>query len=49
MTLPMTGMNEMSAYQVILSPGGHGGTSAQPSVGWRGTYEAENATYTGKG
>lgn len=35
-TLPMTGMNEMSAYQVILSPGGHGGTQAHPSVGWRG-------------
>ncbi|WP_371552249.1 cellulosome protein [Streptomyces sp. NBC_00554] len=48
-TLPMTGMNEMSAYQVILSPGGHGGAQAHPSVGWRGTYEAENATYTGKG
>ncbi|MGW0877322.1 cellulosome protein [Streptomyces sp. NPDC002740] len=47
--LPMTGMNEMSAYQVILSPGGHGGVSAQPSVGWRRTYEAENASYTGGG
>ncbi|KDN79521.1 cellulosome protein [Streptomyces olindensis] len=48
-TLPMTGMNEMSAYQVILSPGGNGGTPAEPSVGWRRTYEAENATYTGRG
>ncbi|MGW6908977.1 cellulosome protein [Streptomyces sp. NPDC054940] len=48
-TLPMTGMNEMSAYQVILAPGGNGGTPAEPSVGWRKTYEAENATYTGGG
>ncbi|PIM69078.1 cellulosome protein [Streptomyces sp. JV178] len=48
-TLPMTGMNEMSAYQVILSPGGNGGEPAAPSVSWRRTYEAENATYTGKG
>ncbi|NNN30625.1 cellulosome protein [Streptomyces sp. S3(2020)] len=48
-TLPMTGMNEMSAYQVILSPGGNGGEPAEPSVSWRKTYEAENATYTGGG
>ena len=48
-TLPMTGMNEMSAYQVILSPGGDGTVPAAPSVGWRKTYEAENATYTGRG
>ncbi|MDT0609043.1 cellulosome protein [Streptomyces lancefieldiae] len=48
-TLPMRGMNEMSAYQVILSPGGGGGVQASPSVGWRGTYEAEDATYTGSG
>ncbi|MFF1292475.1 MULTISPECIES: cellulosome protein [unclassified Streptomyces] len=48
-SLPMTGMNEMSAYQVILSPGGHGGVPAEPSVSWRTTYEAENATYTGGG
>ncbi|MFI1359907.1 cellulosome protein [Streptomyces sp. NPDC020898] len=48
-TLPMTGMNEMSAYQVILSPGGNGGEPVEPSVSWRTSYEAENATYTGSG
>lgn len=48
-TLPMTGMNAMSAYQVILSPGGNGGKPATPSTSWRTTYEAENATYTGSG
>ncbi len=48
-TLPMAGMNAMSAYQVILSPGGNGGRPATPSTSWRTTYEAENATYTGGG
>jgi hypothetical protein len=48
-TLPMTGLDEMSAYQVILSPGGNGGAPAEPSVSWRETYEAENAAYTGSG
>ncbi|MET7779838.1 cellulosome protein [Streptomyces sp. NPDC005388] len=48
-TLPMTGMNEMSAYQVTLSPGGKGSAPDEPSVSWRRTYEAENATYTGGG
>ncbi|MEN1882553.1 hypothetical protein [Streptomyces mirabilis] len=41
-TLPMTGMNEMSAYQVILSPGGNGGVPDAPSVSWRRTYEARH-------
>ncbi|MGP4048239.1 cellulosome protein [Streptomyces sp. 2A115] len=48
-TLSLTDLNEMSAYQVILSPGGKGAVGAPPSVGWRGSYEAENATYTGSG
>ena len=48
-TLPMRDMNEMSAYQVVLSPGGSGGAPASPSVSWRKTYEAENAVYTGVG
>ncbi|MBP2324881.1 hypothetical protein JOF56_005266 [Kibdelosporangium banguiense] len=46
--LPFTGMNEMSAYQVILSPGGSG-TAAAVSTPWRRTYEAENAAHTGSG
>ncbi|MGW6903190.1 cellulosome protein [Streptomyces sp. NPDC054940] len=48
-TLPVTGLDEMSAYQVILSPGGHGADSLPPAVRWRRTYEAEDATYTGTG
>lgn len=38
----------MSAYQVILSPGGTGAATPTDST-WTGTYEAENATITGSG
>ncbi|MFF4353015.1 cellulosome protein [Streptomyces sp. NPDC001530] len=48
-TLPLTDLHEMSAYEVILSPGGMGAVLIPPSVGWRATYAAENATYTGGG
>ncbi|MCX5418850.1 cellulosome protein [Streptomyces sp. NBC_00078] len=48
-TLPLTGLDEMSAYQLILAPGGNGATPQPPSVTWRRTYEAEDATYTGGG
>ncbi|MEV0637887.1 cellulosome protein [Streptomyces sp. NPDC050619] len=48
-TLPVSDLDAMSAYQVILSPGGNGATSLPPSAGRRRTYEAEDATYTGSG
>ncbi|MHC3467877.1 cellulosome protein [Streptomyces sp. 7R007] len=48
-TLPLTGLDEMSAYQVTLSPGGNGAVLLPPSVGWRRTYEAEDAAHTGSG
>jgi hypothetical protein len=48
-TLPLTDLDEMSAYQVTLSPGGHGAVLLPPSVRWRRTYEAEDAAYTGSG
>lgn len=47
-TLPLSGLDEMSAYQLILSPGG-GTDPVLPPAGWRRTYEAEDATYTGSG
>jgi hypothetical protein len=47
--LAVTGLDEMSAYQVILSPGGNGAASAPVPAGLRRTYEAEDATYTGGG
>ncbi|KPI08337.1 hypothetical protein OK074_3634 [Actinobacteria bacterium OK074] len=52
-TLPLTGLDDMSAYQAILSPGsrgGHGdhGDNATPSTtSWRRSYEAEDAAHTG--
>jgi hypothetical protein len=48
-TLPLTDLQEMSAYEVILSPGGKGAALVPPSVSRRATYAAENATYTGGG
>ncbi|MDX3798584.1 RICIN domain-containing protein [Streptomyces sp. AK04-3B] len=46
-TLPLT-LDAMSAYQVIVSPGGAGSATASDST-WTGTYEAENATLSGSG
>ncbi|QUW83768.1 cellulosome protein [Streptomyces mirabilis] len=46
--LPLAGLDAMSAYEVILSPGGDG-VLAPPSIGWRRSYDAQNATCTGEG
>ncbi|MFM9452087.1 RICIN domain-containing protein [Streptomyces europaeiscabiei] len=46
-TVPLT-LDAMSAYQVIVSPGGTGSSTASDST-WTGTYEAENATLSGSG
>ncbi|MCX5241077.1 cellulosome protein [Streptomyces prunicolor] len=48
-TLRLTGLEAMSAYQVILSPGGTGAVALPPSVGWRRSYQAEDAAYIGDG
>jgi hypothetical protein len=48
-TLPLTGLDAMSAYQVILSPGGNGAVCLPAPACRRWTYEAEDATYTGGG
>lgn len=48
-TLPVSDLDAMSAYQAVLSPGGNGAASLPPSLRWRRTYEAEDATYTGGG
>jgi hypothetical protein len=48
-TLRLTDLEEMSAYQVILSPGGNGAVALPPSVGWRRSYQAEDAAYIGDG
>ncbi|MCX5055464.1 RICIN domain-containing protein [Streptomyces sp. NBC_00452] len=46
-TVPIT-LDAMSAYQVIVSPGGTGSATASDST-WTGTYEAENATLSDSG
>ncbi|MCX4759867.1 cellulosome protein [Streptomyces sp. NBC_01275] len=48
-TLPLADLDEMSAYQLTLSPGGHGAALRPPSVLWRRAYEAEDAVHTGSG
>ncbi|MDQ0912726.1 hypothetical protein QFZ22_008711 [Streptomyces canus] len=48
-TLGLTGLDAMSAYHLILSPGGNGAAILPPAVRWRRTYEAEDAAYTGDG
>ncbi|WP_405875524.1 cellulosome protein [Streptomyces sp. NBC_00005] len=47
--VPLTDLDEMSAYQLILAPGGNGATLLPPPADRRRTYEAEDATYTGGG
>ncbi|MET7654974.1 RICIN domain-containing protein [Streptomyces sp. NPDC005486] len=46
-TLPIT-LDRMSAYEVIVSPGGTGSTTASDNT-WSASYEAENATLSGSG
>ncbi|WP_319056534.1 CBM35 domain-containing protein [Streptomyces europaeiscabiei] len=44
-TVPLRGQHKMSAYRVVLTPGGSG-TPAAPSVPWTASYEAEDAAVT---
>ncbi|WP_234311968.1 carbohydrate-binding protein [Streptomyces griseus] len=44
-TVPLTGLNAMSAYRITVTPNG-GGTAATPTVPWSASYEAENAAIT---
>jgi hypothetical protein len=48
-TLSLAELDEMSAYEIILSPGGNGSVLLPPSAGRRQTHLAQNATYTGGG
>ncbi|MCQ9181756.1 carbohydrate-binding protein [Streptomyces sp. IBSBF 2953] len=45
-TVPLTGLNPMSAYRITVTPNG-GGTAATPTVSQSSSYEAENGTITG--
>ncbi|MEU6354108.1 CBM35 domain-containing protein [Streptomyces sp. NPDC047072] len=44
-TVPLTGLNPMSAYRITVTPNG-GGTAITPSVPYSASYEAENAAIT---
>ncbi|MER5430208.1 CBM35 domain-containing protein [Streptomyces sp. NPDC002588] len=44
-TVPLTGLNAMSAYRITVTPNG-GGAATTPSVPWSASYEAENAAIT---
>ncbi|MFJ8545040.1 CBM35 domain-containing protein [Streptomyces sp. NPDC093586] len=44
-TVPLRGMRQMSAYRMVLTPGGSG-TPATASVPWSASYEAEEAAVT---
>ncbi|TXS49239.1 cellulosome protein [Streptomyces sp. uw30] len=45
MTVPLRGMHRMSAYRIVLTPGGRG-TPSTPSVPWTASYEAQAAAVT---
>ncbi|KOU73310.1 cellulosome protein [Streptomyces sp. MMG1533] len=45
-TVPLRDMHKMSAYRVVLTPGGSGAPTAA-SVPWTASYEAEDAAITG--
>ncbi|MDQ0834583.1 hypothetical protein QF032_006427 [Streptomyces achromogenes] len=44
-TVPLTGLNAMSAYRITVTPNG-GGTATTPTVPASSSYEAENGTIT---
>ncbi|WP_217236799.1 CBM35 domain-containing protein [Streptomyces sp. AC555_RSS877] len=45
-TVPLRGLHKMSAYRIVLTPGGSG-TPTAATVPWSASYEAENAAITG--
>ncbi|MFF8970169.1 cellulosome protein [Streptomyces sp. NPDC014995] len=44
-TVPLRGLHKMSAYRIVLTPGGSG-TPSPASVPWSASYEAEDAAVT---
>ncbi|MGW2047283.1 CBM35 domain-containing protein [Streptomyces sp. NPDC001858] len=45
-TVPLRGLRRMSAYRIVLTPGG-AGTPTPAAVPWSASYEAEDADITG--
>lgn len=46
-TLPV--LRESSAYEIVVTPAGAGSPTAADPTAWEGSYEAEDAEYTGSG
>ncbi|GAB2931269.1 CBM35 domain-containing protein [Streptomyces heilongjiangensis] len=44
-TVPLRGLHKMSAYRIVLTPGGTG-TPTAPTVPWTASHEAEDAAIT---
>ncbi|MEV4861582.1 CBM35 domain-containing protein [Streptomyces ossamyceticus] len=44
-TVPLRGLHRMSAYRIVLTPGGSG-TPTAPTVPWTASHEAEDAAVT---
>ncbi|WP_159773564.1 CBM35 domain-containing protein [Streptomyces sp. HM190] len=44
-TVPLRGLHKMSAYRIVLTPGGTG-TPTAPTVPWTSSHEAEDAAIT---
>jgi hypothetical protein len=47
--IPFDELSEASAYEIVLSPTGKGDRAAASATAWQGSFEAEDATYTGGG
>lgn len=43
----LPGLDAGSAYEIVVTPGTDTTSPSQPSVSWRGVYEAETAPFTG--
>jgi hypothetical protein len=48
-TVELNGLTESSAYEIVLTPAGDTASTSPAAALWQGSYEAENATYTGGG
>ncbi|MFI2487374.1 LamG-like jellyroll fold domain-containing protein [Promicromonospora kroppenstedtii] len=42
-------LKESSAYEIVMTPAGVGEATSTAPTSWEGSYEAEDATYTGSG
>ncbi|MEV0954270.1 LamG-like jellyroll fold domain-containing protein [Promicromonospora sp. NPDC050249] len=42
-------LRESSAYEIVVTPAGAGESTSTAPTSWEGSYEAEDATYTGSG